>query len=981
MITPPQPISALQLAPAQARCFAEELRLHHGSASVGAVGAALLDARVDLNPHQIEAALFGLAARVDEGRILADEVGLGKTIEASLALSQRWAERRRRLLVIVPATLRRQWAAELEDKFGLPTRIVDGKDRGPGAFAGRAVHVCSYHLAAREADIIRQIPWDLIVLDEAHRLRSAGSASDGTARKGVAGRVVEAVSGSPRVLLTATPMQNSLVELHTLVEIAHPGFFGPVHDFKGRFLKAPPDWEGLRERLAEVCLRTLRRDVLPYIQYTARHPLTVRFRATDAERALHDAVLDFLRRDELHAVSKQQRALVRTLLHKLLASSPAAIASALRKFARHLDDAAVEAEAEPLEEAFQDEGFDPEWSGLGAASEPAGPPAASSASSPPPPQSMGSSMQAPRAAGGVWTKADEQAEFARLIAMADAIAEDSRAHALVRALGSAFAKAGLAGERPRKAVIFTESRRTQARLKDFLERHGFTGKVATFSGDLTSPESKALLARWQAANPEAARSAAPGVNLRAAVVEHFRGEAELLIATEAGAEGLNLQFCSVVVNYDLPWNPQRVEQRIGRCHRYGQQHDVVVVNFLDETNHADLRVLDLLGGKFGLFEGVLGASDSVLGVVEDGVDLERRIHGIMTTCRGKAEIDAAFNALRRELDAVIKAREKKAHSALFEHFDEAVHERLRGRLGDARGLLDRTTQRFWRLMRFGLGAVARFELARLAFELDVEDATTGAPSGRYVMVGHEGDGPSGHAFRLSHPLGERVVDLALGRAVDPSVEVVLDLTRHPVRVSQLEGLRGRRGWLSLCRVTVTAMGRREQLVLSGLTEEGEELDHERVDRLLTLAGQQGDLREPPAGELEARLEGVVGHATATAVRGLAEKNDAEYRERAARIERLRDDRVRAAENEEAMLKAELRAAERRQSNALTLEERRAIGVELEELDGRLRRARGKVQTVWDEASAERRTLMVELERLMVSESSVELIFTVPWRVV
>jgi hypothetical protein len=964
------PVSALSLTTAQARLFAEELRLHHGGGGIGAVGAALLDARVDLNPHQIEAALFGLQARVDEGRILADEVGLGKTIEASLVLSQRWAERRRRLLVIVPATLRRQWSAELEDKFGLPTRIVDGKERGLGAFNGRAVHICSYHLAAREAEVLRQIPWDLIVIDEAHRLRSAGASVDGGVRKGVAGRVAEAVSGSPRVLLTATPMQNSLVELHTLVEVAHPGFFGPVHDFKARFLKAPPDWEGLRERLAEVCLRTLRRDVLPYIQYTARHALTVRFRGTDAERALHDAVLAFLRREELHAVAKQQRALVRTLLHKLLASSPAAIASALRKFARHLDDAATDVAAEPLEEAFQDEGFDPEWSSLGAGPGPV--------EAPPPAPHL--PALPPSADGGVWTRADEQAEFDRLITMADAISEDARAHALLRALASAFSLAGTDGDRPRKAVVFTESRRTQARLKDFLARHGFAGKVVTFSGDLASGEAKALLAEWQTANPERSRTATSAVNLRAAVVEHFQRAAEVLISTEAGSEGLNLQFCSVVVNYDLPWNPQRVEQRIGRCHRYGQRHDVVVVNFLDETNHTELRVLDLLGGKFGLFEGVLGASDSVLGAMEDGVDLEKRIHGIIRECRSKAEIDVAFNALRRELDAVIKAREKKAQSALFEHFDEAVHERLRGQLGAARGLLDRTTQRFWRLMRFGLGGRANFDSARLAFELSRDDPETGAPAGRYVMVGHEAAGQDSHVLRMSHPLGEHVVDSVFAATVDSELELELDLTRHPVRVSQLDGLRGRRGWLSLSRVSVTSIERREQLVLSGLTDDGEELDHERVDRMLALAGAAGARRAPPVGDVAGRLEAVIGHATGAALRALSEQNDAEFRERAARIERLRDDRVRAAENEEAALKAELRAAERRQSNALTLDERRTIGLELEDIDGRLRRARARVQTVWDDASAERRALMTELERLMVADARVERVFTVPWHV-
>jgi len=129
------------------------------------------------------------------------------------------------------------------------------------------------------------------------------------------------------------------------------------------------------------------------------------------------------------------------------------------------------------------------------------------------------------------------------------------------------------------------------------------------------------------------------------LVEYFRDEAVIMIATEAGAEGINLQFCSLVVNYDLPWNPQRIEQRIGRCHRYGQRHDVVVVNFLNRKNAADQRVYQLLSEKFKLFEGVFGASDEVLGNIESGVDFEKRIAQIYQQCRTEDEIQSAFDAL------------------------------------------------------------------------------------------------------------------------------------------------------------------------------------------------------------------------------------------------------------------------------------------------------------------------------------------------
>jgi superfamily II DNA/RNA helicase len=168
-----------------------------------------------------------------------------------------------------------------------------------------------------------------------------------------------------------------------------------------------------------------------------------------------------------------------------------------------------------------------------------------------------------------------------------------------------------------KAVVFTESRRTQQYLKSFLEANGYSGRILTFNGTNSEPEATAIYQRWVEANRESGRATGSRVvDIRTALIEHFRDEAQIMIATEAAAEGINLQFCSLVVNYDLPWNPQRIEQRIGRCHRYGQRHDVVVINFLNQRNAADLRVYEILEEKFNLFNGVFGASDEVLGSIE-----------------------------------------------------------------------------------------------------------------------------------------------------------------------------------------------------------------------------------------------------------------------------------------------------------------------------------------------------------------------------
>ncbi len=168
-------------------------------------------------------------------------------------------------------------------------------------------------------------------------------------------------------------------------------------------------------------------------------------------------------------------------------------------------------------------------------------------------------------------------------------------------------------------------------------------------------------------------------DIRSALVDYFREQGRIMIATEAGAESINLQFCSLVVNYDLPWNPQRIEQRIGRCHRYGQQHDVVVVNVLNRKNDADRRVFELLSSKFKLFEGVFGASDEVLGAIESGVDFEKRIAAIYQRCRKPDEIQGAFDKLQLELNFEINESISSTRKKLLENFDDEVREKLKVR--------------------------------------------------------------------------------------------------------------------------------------------------------------------------------------------------------------------------------------------------------------------------------------------------------------
>ena len=324
-----------------AKLFAHELSRRHSVADAEKLAGALLDAQVDLNPHQVEAALFAFKSPLSKGAILADEVGLGKTIEAGLVLAQKWTEGKRRILVITPANLRKQWSQEIEEKFFLPTLILEArnynklaKDGARRPFEQNKLVICSFQFAARNAEELMVIPWDLVVIDEAHRLRNVYRPDNriGRALKG-------ALANAPKVLLTATPLQNSLMELYGLVSLIDDFAFGDAKSFRAQYARLTGDgqFDELKGRLQPVCHRTLRRQVLEYIRYTNRIPITQEFVPTEAEQALYDMVSDYLRRPSLQALPSSQRTLMTLIMRKLLASSTFAIAGALDSLARKLE--------------------------------------------------------------------------------------------------------------------------------------------------------------------------------------------------------------------------------------------------------------------------------------------------------------------------------------------------------------------------------------------------------------------------------------------------------------------------------------------------------------------------------------------------------------------------------------------------------------------------------------------------------------------
>ncbi len=972
-----------------AKYYAHELTRRHAADGVDRLSQSLFDASVDLNPHQIEAALFALRNPLQEGVLLADEVGLGKTIEAALVVCQYWAERRRRLLVICPASLRKQWAQELQDKFAVPTTVVDAvslRKQSAGDLlatlqrqVGKAVVIMSYQFAAKLEAELRAIPWDVVVIDEAHKLRNAHRASNRTGQA-----LKRALQGRKKLLLTATPLQNSLMELYGLSTLIDEHLFGDEAAFRKQFMNSGTGLDELRERLASFAKRTLRRDVLEYIQYTERKALTQPFNPTDDEQALYERISAFLQKEDSYALPKQQRHLTALILRKLLASSSHAVAATLVTIRERLqglltagktqDDGSQLVEQLIAEDELEQDYLEEE------ASE-----ADEDAEAPPPTPAEDDKTGAAKDSQTV--RAAITAEIAELTAFVDAaqaLQTDTKAQALLKALNLGFGK--MAELRaPRKAIIFTESRRTQEYLHRFLSANGHAGKLVLFSGTNNHEDSTAIYQRWLQEYQGTDRvTGSPQVDRRTALIDHFRKDdgtgAEIMIATEAAAEGVNLQFCALIINYDLPWNPQRVEQRIGRCHRYGQRFDVVVINFLNTRNQADQRVLELLTEKFKLFSGVFGASDEVLGRIEGGLDFEKRILQIYDTCRQPAQIEAAFNALQAELEESIADRIKDTQSQLLEHFDEDVHDRLKLRLDEAEARLDKLGRWFWGVTRYALHDRARFDEQSYAFSLTTPPAGIAqlAPVGRYQLIrGAAQPDMLAHAYRLSHPLGEWSIATSLNAAT-PVATVKLDYDQHGARVSVIERLRGKSGWLTLARLEVTAFETTEALLFSGLTDDGQVLDQETCEKLMALpaAAKPAPLQEFVPKTLLANSQ----QAVAATISGVIEANQRLFHEERDKLERWADDKLLAAEEALKNTKARIAQLKRDARKAATLQEQDGIQRELAEQERKQRRQRQEVFEVEDEIIAKRDALIASLQQRLQEKTSHETLFSIRWQV-
>lgn len=513
--------------------------------------------------YQVETVLKVL--RLLRGRaLLADEVGLGKTIEASMLIQEmRLRGMARRVLILVPSALVGQWTEELREKFQIPARSTDMpifRSRDPSAaWSAEGVLVASLHLAKleRHARFATAAPWELVVVDEAHHVKNRHTAG---------WRLINQLQSRFLLLLTATPVETGLEELYNLITLLKPGQLSTPADFKKRFVSAgdplhPRNRERLRALLAEVMVRNTRARAGLSVALPPRFARTLVVEPTPAERALYEAIVEEVRH-RAEAPAATRRAL-RSLM-EAAGSSPHAALSSLRR-------------------STPEEGDGPEG-------------------------------DAP----------EEETPLAspRLVELAEqaAAAPSRKTERLLEVLARL----------PDKAVVFSRFKATLEALAQALAARGIP--FVTFHGGLSGPE-------------------------KDRAVQSFREEARVLLATEVGGEGRNLQFAHVLINFDLPWNPMKIEQRIGRLHRIGQQHEVHILS-LCNAHSAEERILDVLDRRIHLFELVVGEVDLILGRVQGDKEFDARVFDIYASTRDEAALQQQFEALAESLAQARKGYEQ-----------------------------------------------------------------------------------------------------------------------------------------------------------------------------------------------------------------------------------------------------------------------------------------------------------------------------------
>ncbi len=948
--------------PLHRRLLAEDFLRRRRSDEGRRFVASQRQGRIDPNPHQIDAVVFALRRIPEGGCILADEVGLGKTIEAGLVIAQLLVEGKRRILLIVPKSLLGQWKAELYDLFGIEARETSAD---PEAFRGNGVFLVHRELAGGEKGaplLWHSDPFDLVVIDEAHEV-FAGiykrfDAKDGTYNENAreaqtAHRVRDLIRrhDAPVLMLTATPIQNVLTEIWGLVHYVEPTgtLLGRITTFRDLFCEqgdrqvAQDQADELRRRLKKVVQRTLRRQAQEFLEvpFVPRQARVIEYAMSAEEKSLHDDVAAWLLRPELLAFSGTNGRLLLIGFLRRMASSLPALAASLRRVAQRIRRTLGRAQPDgPAGEGARDFAEDLEDES----------------------DEYSFVVEAQPADGWRERLPLELVEVERFVARADAIRDDSKAGALLDALRLVRQRAEN-GEGTGKAVIFTESLTTQEYLRDLLLENGVPdGAITLFRGQNSSARAREALERWMTevgrALPADQRPSRD-VAIRLALVHEFRERSSVFISTEAGAKGLNLQFCETLVNYDLPWNPQRIEQRIGRVHRYGQKQPVTIVNFLARDNEAQQLTFGILSQKLELFGTVLDASDAVLHATHGdaeplvsavGYNFEAELGRIYEQARSMEEVATQLRLLRDRFDE--RRRDFDDEQARTEHLietrlDDVVgrvfrryKEQLETELDDLDRDLDRLVAGYLDASGVAYERTAKAHEVRYAISPS-DRLPVSYRDGRRVRTGRPRDEPDVETLHLGHPLVRAAIDEAQRSTEAPApIRWPVPPGGWPPELSPFAGARGR---FALIKVGHEGFEPVDHILGAAVIEGRDQpLPADAIGRLLALPCVVWEGGGTPPAIAAALLDSAAEERVFIDQAEANRREEEEFQRRLGQLERYLDDQILLHERKRAALLEREEKLERQYQNEVTsvgrdtrTRELRTVRSELERLGARI----------------------------------------------
>lgn len=930
----------------------------HPGSTIDRISMTLFNSKIKLTPHQIDAALFAFKSPISKGILIADEVGLGKTIEAGIIIAQLRHERQANILIISPASLLKQWYFELFDKFSLESKILDRKrfnlyiKRGYlnpfGVYKG--ITICSYQFASLNAKLIDEAHFDVIIIDEAHKLRNYYNG-----KSIIANNIKKATKNSKTILLTATPIQNSLMDLYGLTAFIDENIFGDKTIYKYNYIKNyEKNKDELKNRLKTFMHRTLRKQVTKYIKYTKRISQTFYFTQTPEEQEVYFMLQDIILNPDKYPyiTSGKHKHLLLLIMSKLMGSSIYALKGTLKIVLKRLKKI-KEGSNFNIFEQLKLEGIieDVDNENL---------------------------INKDELYDGKKINFDllnrEINYINSMISKTNSISRESKYDALLDSLNYSFAHLKKIGAEE-KILIFTESRRTQMFLYETLTNDGYTN-VITYNGTNNDNQSKEIYKAWinKVGNKNKNQNN-KNLNMKTAILEKFKEDGKILISTESGSEGLNLQFCSLVINYDLPWNPQIVEQRIGRCHRFGQKYDVMVINLINNSNKIEQRVFELLSQKFLLFDEVFGASDEILGSINNIENLEYAISKIYQRCRTAKEIDDAFDEIQKKYSSEITKSINKAKKELIDNFEEDIQKYFEGTLHDAEVKVNFLESIFWNLTKIVLNNYASFDDQNYIMKVRY----FGDFDGEYKLSSRNEDDKY-IDYNLNTKLGALVLKTARNISENEGM-VTFDVSSYKYNLKEVENLKGKSGIIKLCKFSIYSFKEEEEyLFFIGRLDDNTPLSDKLIQKIFRVNSKEcysTNFNKSILNQLDKDMKVYSNKLFNQTI----EKNNEYLNNEITKINNWADDKVQGIEFEVEQMRKQRKELRKRSDLASNTTEKLKLEVEISKLTEKISRKWLELSYNEKRLEKQREKMIESLKKESMASSSLNTIFTINFRVI